>query len=143
MGRNISQLLLLITLVIPGAIPVAGQKQDPARTHAKAAVYYFHPAERCPIDQSIEETTRKLVKTEFAREIREGTLDFRVINTDDKANARIVSGFEMNAQALYVVRRRVSKEEKTDLTEMAFSTCQTNPARFKSELKQAILKALK
>jgi hypothetical protein len=122
---------------------VSAQKTAPGKSNLKAEIYYFHPNERCPIDQSIEETTRKLMQTDFAKEIKDGTIIFKVLNTDDKTNAKIVGKFEMNAQALYLVSFVNGKEIKNDLTEFAFSTCQSNPGKFKAGLKQEIHNVLK
>ncbi|HPS63108.1 MAG TPA: nitrophenyl compound nitroreductase subunit ArsF family protein [Bacteroidales bacterium] len=140
MNRTIFLLSLLLAALT--ACPVYAQKPGNPAKQPTVSVYYFHPTERCPIDQSIEETTRTLMRTDFSREIKEGTVDFRVINTDDKANQKLVSQFVMNAQALYVIKHNGGKETRNDLTEFAFSHCQGNPGKFKAELKQAVLKAL-
>jgi hypothetical protein len=121
----------------------AAQNASAVAKTPRVEVYYFHPTERCPIDQSIEENARKLMQTAFGREIKEGTIRFRVLNTDDKANAKIAAGFEINAQALYIVRMEKGKEVKTDLTEFAFANGLTNPEKFKAELKDQVEQALK
>lgn len=135
--------LLLCAFLVMQNLVVPAQKSNSGKSTAKLQVYYFHPAERCPIDQSIEETTRKIMQTDFAKEIKDGTIRFQVLNTDDKANLKTVEKFEMNAQALYLVSYVNGKETKTDLTEFAFSTCQSNPGKFKAGLKQEIMQALK
>ena len=84
-----------------------------------------------------------MMQTDFAKEIKDGTLKFQILNTDDKANAKIVGKFEMNAQALYLVSFVKGKEIKNGLTEFAFSNCQGNPGKFKAGLKQEILQAIK
>jgi hypothetical protein len=122
---------------------VSAQNPLPGKSAAKLEIYYFHPTERCPIDQSIEETTRKMMQNDFAKEIKEGTIRFQVLNTDDRANDKIAGQFEINSQALYLVTFIKGKEIKNDLTEFAFSNCLSNPAKFKSGLKQEILQALK
>jgi hypothetical protein len=128
--------ILLACLFIQGALAQgAGTTKKPPVLE----IYYFHPIERCPIDQSIEEITRRMMQTDFAGQIKSGVIRFQVLNTDDKANAKTVSRFEMNAQALYLVYQEKGKEVKKDLTEFAFSTCQNNPAKFKSGLKMEIL----
>jgi len=106
-------------------------------------VYYFHPAERCPIDQSIEENTLRLMKGSYSREIKDGTIRFKIINTDDKSQAKTVARFEINSQALYVVKLTNGKELKNDLTHFAFSYGQSNPRKFQDGLKDEIEKALK
>ena len=130
--------LLFITGMTDGFSQVKTATSKP-----KVEVYYFHPTERCPIDQSIEDNARKLMQGSFAREIKDGTIKFQVINTDDKSQAKTVARFDINAQALYVVTLSNGKENKNDLTHFAFSTGLSNPARFKSGLKDEIEKSLR
>ncbi len=139
---GIFKLLFIAAILLQWQV-ASSQNAVPAKSRTKLEIVYFHPNERCPIDQSIEETTRKMMRTDFAREIKEGTIKFQVLNTDDKANAKTVQKFEMNAQALYLVYMVKGKEVKKDLTEFAFSTCQSNPGKFKAGLKQEIRDALK
>ena len=142
---KITRMLLaaLFILFLIQVQPSQGQTAAGAAATPKLEVYYFHPTERCSIDQSIEETTRKLMRTDYAAELKNGTIRFQVLNTDDKANAKTVARFEMNAQALYLVYRENGREVKKDLTEFAFSTCQNNPAKFRAGLKEEIVKVLK
>jgi hypothetical protein len=58
-----------------------------------------------------------------------------VLNTDDKANAKIVGKFEMNAQALYLVSFVNGKEIKTDLTEFAFFYLSGQPGKIQGSIK--------
>ncbi|MFZ4520866.1 MAG: nitrophenyl compound nitroreductase subunit ArsF family protein [Bacteroidales bacterium] len=122
---------------------VFAQNPTTVQTTPKLVICYFHPNERCPIDQSIEEATRKLMRTDFAKEIKNGVIKLQVLNTDDKANAKTVAKFEMNAQALYLVTNVKGKEVKNDLTEFAFSNSLNNPAKFKAGLREEILRAIK
>jgi hypothetical protein len=119
--------------------------QNISTGHGKPAVYvyYFHPSERCPIDLTIEDNTRQTVQANFAKNLKDGSLKLLVLNTDEKANAKIAAGFDINAQALYIVKTVKGKEARTDLTEFAFSTSQGNPSKFKSRLKDEITEALK
>jgi hypothetical protein len=110
---------------------------------AKVEVYYFHPNERCPIDQSIEANTKQVMKSFFSNETGTGTIVFKVINTEDKANGKITAKFDINAQALYIVKLDKGKEIQNDLTRFAFDYGQSNPGKFKAGLKTAIEKALK
>ena len=120
----------------------AQNKAKPTIT-TKVEIYYFHPTERCPIDQLIEENTRQTMQSYFSKEIKAGTVKLEILNTDDKANAKIVSKFDINAQALYLVKTANSKEIKTDLTAFAFDYGKSNPQKFKQRLKDEIESALK
>ena len=134
---------MLCCIFLTGTEALQAQTKPASTGKPKAELYYFHPSERCPIDQSIEEITRKLMQTDFGKQIKEGTLKFQVINTDDPANAKTVNRFIINAQALFLVTFPGGKEKQNDMTEFAFSTAHSNPGKFKSVLKQDVLDALK
>lgn len=129
-------------LLILSCFPVFSQAQQ-TETKPKIRVYYFHTNERCPIDQSVEDNTKNVIGTHFKKQVTEGTIDFRIINTDDKKNEKLISGYEINAQALYVVKIEKGKEIKNDLTKFAFDNSLNNPLKFKKELKDEIAKSLK
>lgn len=141
--KKMLELLIGLSLIFQSQMSIGQKPAVTAKSNTKLEIYYFHPNERCPIDQSIEETTIKLMWADFAKEIKDGTIKFQVLNTDDKANVKIVEKFVMNAQALYLVTFVKGKEVKNDLTEFAFSNCQSNPGKFKAGLKAEILQALK
>lgn len=135
--------VFILSVFLGGILVATAQTRSTAVTNPRVEVYYFHPTERCPIDQAIEETTRKLMQTDFVKEIKDGTIEFRVINTDDKANAKLVGNYDINTQALYVIKVDKGKEIKNDLTEFAFSNAKANPLKFRYSLKDEIVKALK
>jgi biopolymer transport protein ExbD len=136
-------MLLLLLFMMFQLSFINAQNNLKTSSTAKVEVYYFHPTERCPIDQSIEANTRIVMQSFFPKETGNGTITFRVINTDDKANAKITAKFDINAQALYIVKLEKGKEIQKDLTRFAFDYGQSNPGKFKSGLKDEIEKALK
>ena len=133
---------ILIVLVFATGLANGFSQLKSTTLKPRVEVYYFHPTERCPIDQSIEDNTRRLMQSSFAKEIKDGTIKFQIINTDDKSQAKTVARFDINAQALFVVKLSDGKENKNDLTHFAFSNGLSNPSRFKSGLKDEIEKAL-
>ncbi len=136
-------IFLIALLIIFQGYFVAAQNKVKAISTVKVAVYYFHPTDRCPIDQSIEANTKQVMKSFFSNEIGTGTIVFRVINTEKKVSTNITSKFDINAQALYIVKLEKGKEIQKDLTRFAFDYGQSNPGKFKAGLKDEIEKALK
>ena len=135
--------LFLLMMVLVSTISLTAQNASKPAGTVKIKVFYFHPEERCPIDQSVEENTKKVMQLNFQEKIKNGTIDFRIVNTDDKANVKLVSTFDINAQALYIVKIEKGKEIKTDLTKFAFDFGLSNPLKFKKGLKDEIDKNLK
>lgn len=146
MSKNINRIqkIIILFLVLMQTIPMSGITQNIAKPASvvKIKVYYFHTEERCPIDQSVELNTTAVMQGNFREKIKDGTIDFRIINTDDKTNAKLVSQFDINAQALYIVKVEKGKVIKTDLTKFAFDYGLSNPLKFKKGLKDEIDKNL-
>ena len=136
-------LVILIVLGLTGLSVLFAQTKSPVSNVVKVKVYYFHPNERCPIDQSIEKNSKIVMQSYFSKEIANGTILFRVLNTDDKSNDKIVSKFDINAQALYIVKMEKGKEIQKDITRFAFDYGQSNTGKFKAGLKDEVEKALK
>jgi hypothetical protein len=135
---------ILILSIILAILPlVNAQNKQTTKITPKVEIYYFHPTERCPIDQAIEENTRQTVQTYFANDIKSGKIKFRVLNTDEKTNATIISKFDINAQALYLVKIVNGKEIQTDLTAFAFDYGKSNPQKFRLRLRDEIEALLK
>ncbi len=130
-------------MILSCSSPVFAQKKAPESVKPVTELFYFHTSERCPIDQSIEEHTRKLVQTEFSAAIKDGLLRFQVINTADPKFAATIARFDINAQALYLVSYSGGKEVKKDLTGFAFSNAQDNPGKFRMALRDDIHTAMK
>jgi hypothetical protein len=135
----------ILLILIANIVQTSGWAQNKGQGSdlLKVEVYYFHPAERCPIDQSIEANIIAVMKTYFVKETSNGTILFKVLNTEDKANEKIVAKFDINAQALYIVKLDKGKEIQKDLTRFAFDYGKSNPGKFKAGLKEEIGKALK
>lgn len=135
---------ILLLLFIMALLPILNaQNKSKTGTTPVVEVYYFHPTERCPVDQAIEENTRQTMQTYFANDIKSGKIKFQVLNTEDKANSKIISRFEINAQALYLVKVVNGKDVQTDLTAFAFDYGKSNPQMFRMRLRDEITDALK
>jgi len=136
-------LVVIWALIHLFAMSNEAQNSPKSAATTKIKVYYFHPEERCPIDQSVEVNTKTVMETNFKQQVKDGAIDFRIINTDDKNNAKLVSGFDINAQALYIVKVMNGKDFKTDFTRFAFDFGLSNPMKFRKGLKDEIEKNLK
>ena len=137
-------LILVVFMAINAGLTFSdAQTKVSATSISKVWVYYFHPNERCPIDQSIEANTKTVMKSFFSNETGNGTIVFKVINTDEKINAKLIAKFDINAQALYIVKLEKGKEIQKDLTRFAFDYSQSNPGKYKAGLKAEVEQALK
>jgi len=125
-----SVMLLMATMVI-------------AQKPSKLKIVYFHAERRCPTCLSIEENTRKTLKTYFADQLKNGIIDFQVLNVEDKKNEKLVEKYQADGSGLFMTYLAGKKETTNDMTNFAFSYSRNQPEKFISGLKEEIEKRLK
>lgn len=116
--------------------------QNKTKLKPKLEIYYFHATNRCPTCISIENNTKKILETNFKKEVEAGTIKLIILDCDDAKNKTLVDKYGAYGSTL-VFQSNVGKSEKEDLTNFAFSYSRNNPDKFKSGLKEKIEKAIK
>lgn len=106
-------------------------------------VVYFHSEHRCPTCISIEENTKKVLNTHFAKELKEGSITFVILNVEDRKNSKLVEKYEAEGSSLYLTKVDGQKENTTDFTNFAFSYSRNQSEKFMAGLKAEIEKNLK
>ena len=86
--------------VTPAATPVG----------TRVVVTYFHTTVRCVSCIRIEDTTTASISEAFAREIAEGRLEWRVVNTDEPANTHFVGDYGLYTKSVIVSDQRDGRE---------------------------------
>jgi hypothetical protein len=120
--------------------------QQPAKAQGTTAttridVIDFHTDHRCRTCLTIEGLTKEVLNSTFAPQMKSGAITFRLVNVDDKANAKLAEDFGAYGTALFLHVHRNGKAEKIDLTEWAFMKAD-DAAAFKAELTQRIKQLL-
>lgn len=110
---------------------------------ASLEVYYFHGTNRCPTCNAIESNAKKVLNDSYKSQIANGTIKFTSFNLDDKANEALVKKYEISFSTLLIIKKTGAKEQKSDLTDMAFQYARTNPAKYANLLKAELDKNLK
>lgn len=116
------------------------QLQD---TGDRVEVLYFHGKKRCATCMAIEKNTKEVVEEQFADELGNGTVVFRIIDISDPENEEIAEKYEVTWSSLFVSRWKDGKETYENLTEYAFANARTSPDTFKSGLTEKINELLK
>jgi hypothetical protein len=130
-------------LLLAGYFPSLAQDKPVTTKQAKLEVYYFHATRRCATCMAIEDNTKKTLDTYFAAEIKDGTIKFNVVNVDEKKNKALAEKYEASGSALFLTKLDQGKEQKTDMTDFAFSYGRNNPEKFMAGLKDKINELLK
>lgn len=125
-----------------------GQQQSQSQsklqdTGDRVEVLYFHGKKRCATCMAIEKNTKEVVEEQFADELGNGTVVFRIIDISDPENEEIAEKYEVTWSSLFVSRWKDGKETYENLTEYAFANARTSPETFKSGLTGKINELLK
>ena len=66
----------------------------------KIIAYYFHGNFRCPTCHRLEEYSREAIELNFSAALASGKLEFKVINTDEGANAHFIKDYQLYTKSL-------------------------------------------
>ena len=84
--------------------------QSEATSADKTMVYYFHGKARCVSCVKIEQYTAESVQRGFAAPLKEGTLEWAVVDTDEKANAHFMKDYGLYTKSVVLVRVRDGRQ---------------------------------
>jgi hypothetical protein len=129
--------ILVAVVLMLFTIAVTAQKP------AKLKIVYFHSEHRCPTCISIEDNTRKTLDTYFARQLKDGTITFQVLNVEEDKNLKMVEKYKAEGSSLFLTKISGTKEKSTDFTNFAFSYSRNQAEKFIAGLKAEIEKNLK
>jgi hypothetical protein len=102
--------------------------------NSKVIVYYLHNSYRCPSCHKIESYTKEVINTNFAKELKEGSLVFKSINFDDKANKHFVKDYQLYTKS--VVLSKVKDGKQVDWKNLdKIWTLLGNKAKFQQYIK--------
>lgn len=101
----------VVYLVVRESGRSAAVSDDTAETLAMEApappnrviTYYFHGNQRCPTCRKIEAYTQEAVLTGFVEELKNGTVECRVVNVDEPGNEHFVSDFQLTTKSVILV----------------------------------------
>jgi hypothetical protein len=85
----------------------------------RIVVMYFHRTQRCPTCRKMGGYSEEAVKKGFAREIKEGKVEFHFIDFQDPKNDALTKGYEVSGPTLIVAQVVSNKvKDRKNLTEM-------------------------
>jgi hypothetical protein len=68
--------------------------------NSKVIAYYFHGNFRCSTCHKLEEYSREAIERNFSAALASGKLEFKVINTDERANAHFTKDYQLYTKSL-------------------------------------------
>ena len=91
-----------VTLVMGGASFGIKEVTAQAPSH-KVVAYYFHTNTRCDTCRKIEAYSKEAILEGFKTELRNGTLEMRIVNYEDAGNRHYIKDYKLVSKSLILV----------------------------------------
>jgi hypothetical protein len=69
----------------------------------KVMVYYFHTNTRCDTCRKIEAYTHEAIEEGFRTELKNGTLELRVVNYEERENRHYIKEYQLVSKSVILV----------------------------------------
>jgi hypothetical protein len=120
MKRNLPislKLMLLISLIgciLASALGVLAEnrKVAPPAGQRKVIAYYFHTNARCSTCIKIEQYSKEAIEAGFSNELKNGTLEMRIVNYEKPENRHFISEYKLVTKSLVLVNLVNGKQSK-------------------------------
>ncbi len=90
-------------------IPGASEKEA---TNRKVVAYYFHGNMRCATCRTIEAYTKEAIQAGFPKALKDGRLEFRVVNVDEPDNEHFVQDYQLVTRSVVIAEFEGSKQKQ-------------------------------
>ena len=125
-------LILLMTSFSSNAQTSKKEAQS-SSSSSKVEAYYFHNTVRCVTCKSVEAEAKADLENLYGQQV-----NFKALNLEEDATKAIAEKLQVSGQTLLIVKG----DQKINLTNEGFMYARTNPAKFKSIIKEKIDKLL-
>lgn len=144
MKKVLFALLAIIALTSCGNGQNA-KAQNLVKTNQKeyVEVLYFHGKKRCITCNAIENLTKEVLEKQFAEQLKNGKVIFKIIDISTKDGEKIADKYEVTWSSLFINKWKDGKETKNNMTDFGFSYAKGSPDVFKEGLKKKINELLK
>ncbi|MBU1707058.1 FeoB-associated Cys-rich membrane protein [bacterium] len=91
------------------AQPLSATSVAPDVSH-KIIAYYFHSTNRCATCLKIEKYSHESIENGFADALKDGRLEWQMVNTDFEENEHYVNDFQLYTKSLVLVEMQDGKQ---------------------------------
>ena len=108
--------ITFLASVLSQAVSAAEASTTPAD---RVVVMYFHRTQRCPTCRRMGSYSEEAIVQGFAKQIKNGTVEFHFIDFQDEKNATLTKGYQVGGPTLIVAQVVGNKvKEYKNLTEI-------------------------
>jgi len=92
--------------------PLQTAEGNPAQTNKppKVIAYYFHTTFRCVTCRTIEAFSREAIEQAFGDALKNGKLEWRLVNVEERANRHFIQDYRLFTKSLILVKMKDGKQ---------------------------------
>jgi hypothetical protein len=94
----------------PNVGSVPADRAVSGKAAPRVVTYYFHTTFRCVSCRKIEAYSREAIERGFPHELREGKLEWKVINVEEDGNSHFIDDYRLFTKSLILVRMKDGKQ---------------------------------
>lgn len=80
----------------------SGRPETTAGPSHRVVVYYFRDNLRCDICEKFQAYTDEAIHTAFSNELKSGSVEWKIVNTDEKANGHFIKDYNLTTRQVIV-----------------------------------------
>jgi hypothetical protein len=112
--KSLLLLFISVSCILPLGISVSAtpQASSPEQVPHKVIAYYFHTNTRCSTCIKIEQYSHEAIEQGFPNELKNGTLEMRVVNYEQPENRHFIQDYKLVSKSLVLVNVVNGKQTK-------------------------------
>ena len=111
MSKRALVLVVLTALALLSTLGFATLAADaPSAGDRQVVAYYFHGKTRCRTCVGMEGMTADVLRTDFPAQLKDKSIDWRVVNYDEQANEHFIKDYQLVGPALVLVEMSAGKQ---------------------------------
>ena len=83
-----------------------------ATNERKVIAYYFHGNFRCATCRKLEAYTQEAIARDFVNDLKDGELDWRVVNIDEPENKHFIQDYQLTTRSVVLVEMINGKQKR-------------------------------
>jgi hypothetical protein len=107
-----NSLFVLFGLIVCGAALLAASGSTEKPPDPTVTVYYFHTNVRCATCHKLEALAREVVERDFAKELKSGRVQWKMVNMQEQENKHFVNDFQLVTKSVVLVEEINGKQTR-------------------------------
>ena len=79
---------------------------------SRVVTYYFHGNTRCVTCRNIESYTKEAIESAFPQALKNGQLEFKVVNVEEPQNEHFVQDYQLSTRSVVLARFKEGKQNE-------------------------------